>query len=206
MKYDAESIERRKYITSRVKIALKKLLYIVLIIMLYNIFLITKSSLSQSGAKEVFGYRAYVIITDSMKPALRMGDVMITTKVPEDKIKAGNIITFDIDDKNISHRIVSIKENDGKKEYVTKGDNNNTLDTYEVTYNDIQGVKVLVIPYLGSIVMLLGNKVYIVLLALLVLLIFLRMRRIESKRKIRREKKRNADKKLQSETNNNENS
>ena len=130
-----------------------------------------------------------------MKPALNVGDVMLTTGVPEDKIKTGDIITYKRDSENISHRIVDIQENDGEKNYIAKGDNNNVADTDKITYNDIEGVKVLVIPYLGSIVLLLGNKIYIILLVLLVLLIFLHIRRNDGKRKMRREKKLNEDKK-----------
>ena len=200
MKYDLESIERRAYLISRIKVALLKLLFVVLIIMLYNVFLITKSSLSQSGAKDVFGYRAYVIVTDSMKPALNVGDVLITTKISEDKIKVGDVVTFERDGETISHRIVDIKQNGVGLQYVTKGDDNNTIDTSQITYADIDGVEVLVIPYLGSLVLLMGNRLYIVLLACLILIIFLHTRKTQSRRKMRREKKRNEDKKLQDTT------
>ena len=202
MRYDAEAIEKRRYLLSRIKIAAIKLLWVVLIIMLYNIFLIAKSSLSQSGAKDVFGYRAYIITTNSMKPALRVGSVIITTNVPEEKIKIGDIITFERDGDNISHRIVDIKDTDAEKQYITKGDDNNVEDTDKITYADIEGTEVLVIPYLGSIVLILGNKIYIVLLVLLLLLIFLHVSRVNSKRRMRREKKRNEDKKVQNSDNN----
>lgn len=202
MEYDIESIERRKYKINIVKMATIRILYILLIILVYNIFLISKSSLSNAEAKDVFGYKAYIITTDSMKPNIKYGDVVITARISEEKLKVGDIITFNKNGEIISHRIIEIKDNLEGREYTTKGDNNNIEDLKEITYQDILGTKMLVIPLLGRIILLLKDKIYIVLLIILITLIYLYIRRKEKKKKIRREKKKSEDKKFQNQKNN----
>ena len=48
--------------------------------------------------------------------------------------------------------------------YVTKGDNNLTKDTEEISYEQILGTIVLKIPRIGNIILLLEDKIYIILL------------------------------------------
>jgi len=195
MKYDIELIEKRVNIQNRVKFLVRKIIFTLIIVMLYNVFLISKSSLSKEQAKDVFGYKAYIITTDSMKPNINSGDVIIVTKVKEEKIKSGDIITFKTEDDYISHRIIEIKQNEEEIEYITKGDNNNVPDSYRVVYDDIEGCKIIRIPLLGNLILMLRNKIYIVILIIIILLIYLYTRKIEYKKKARREKKENEDKK-----------
>ena len=183
------------------KFLFSKLIFIILIIISYNIFLISKSSLSKGQAKDVFGYKAYVITTDSMKPGINAGDVVVTTKMKEEKIRIGDIITFKADGEYITHRIIEIREN----EFITKGDNNNVADSYKITYEDIEGSKIIRIPFLGNGILLFEQKIYIIILIILVLLIYLYTRKTYAKRKARREKKKNEDKKFYNQNNNDSN-
>lgn len=204
MKYDMELIEKRVEITNRVKFLLRKVIFTLLIILLYNTFLISKSSLSKEQAKDVFGYKAYIITTDSMKPSINSGDVIVITKVKEEKLRVGDVVTFKTDDDYISHRIIEIRENLNKKEYITKGDNNNIPDSYNIEYEDIQGSKVLKIPFLGSLILLFKQKIYIFIFGTTILLIYLYFRKIDAKKKARREKKNNEEKKIFVEDDNNQ--
>ena len=58
MEYDIEQIEKQNEKRKRTKQIVKKLLFVIIIILLYNIFLITKSTLDKTDAKSMFGYRA----------------------------------------------------------------------------------------------------------------------------------------------------
>lgn len=201
MKYDIESIEKRRYIIDITKMVIKRMLYVLLIILIYNIFLISKSGLSDAEAKDVFGYKAYIIITDSMKPNVRYGDVIITTKINEEKLKVGDIVTFKKNGEIVSHRIIKVEDNGEKKEYITKGDNNNIEDSQTIVYQDILGTKVSIVPFLGLAILSLKSKIYIVLLVLLIILIYLHSRNTEKKKIMRRKKKKSEDEKFQSQKN-----
>lgn len=94
MNYTKDSIENRNYKVKLIVQIMKRLLYIILIVMMYNAFLITYSALNEAKSKEIFGYKAYIITTESMKPSVRSGDVVIVEKCPEINLKIGDIITI----------------------------------------------------------------------------------------------------------------
>lgn len=185
MKYDVENINKRK---NNIKIA-KKIIDIIIIILLYNIILVFISCLNKMDNSSLFGYKAYIITTNSMKPFINSGDVSIVKKTKEDKIEIGDVITFKKEGKVITHRITNIEEQDGKKIYTTKGDNNNIEDNEKIDYNFIEGKNVLIIPKLGHIINILQNQIVFLFIVLLILiLLFLKIKK-EEKREYRKEKK-----------------
>ncbi len=185
MKYDIENINKRKKNTK----IIKGILDVIIIILLYNIILVFISYINKIDDISLFGYKAYMITTDSMTPAINAGDVIIVKKVQEEKLQAGDVITFKPKDKVITHRITNIDEQDGKKQYTTKGDNNNLEDNEKIEYANIEGKNVLTIPKLGYVINMLENQiVFLLIVLILLILLFLKIKKDE-KRENRREKK-----------------
>lgn len=185
MKYDIENINKRKKNTK----IIKGILDVIIIILLYNIILVFISCINKIDDISLFGYKAYMITTDSMTPAINAGDVIIVKKVQEEKLQAGDVITFKQKDKVITHRITNIDEQDGKKQYTTKGDNNNLEDNEKIEYANIEGKNVLTIPKLGYVINMLENQiVFLLIVLILLILLFLKIKKDE-KRENRREKK-----------------
>lgn len=188
MKYDIDSINRRK---ENVKIA-KKIIEIIAIILIYNIILIFISSANQMSIVNIFGYKSYIIKTNSMEPTIKVNDVLITKKVEKEKIKVGDVITFIKNGEVITHRITQIDENG---EYTTKGDNNNIEDTFKINYDNIEGKNILTIPYLGKIVEILDNKIVFLIITLIILIFMFMAIQNQEKKDKRKEKKRMEDEK-----------
>ncbi len=184
MKYDVESINKRK---EKAKI-LKRIMEIIAIILIYNIILIIVSSINGKDFS-ILGYKAYIVDTNSMEPTINVGDIVIVKKVKEDKLKQGDVITFTEEGEVITHRITKVETEEIGTQYVTKGDNNNTEDTFKIRYNDIIGEEILTIPRLGKTVQILDSKI-IILIIILIILIFILVK-IQKNEKIenRREKK-----------------
>ena len=194
MEYNIEQIEKRNEKNKRRRQIIKNVLFVVIVILLYNIFLITKSTLDQTNAKTIFGYKAYIITTNSMEPTINVGDIIIVSGIEKSKINVDDIVTFEQEGKTITHRIVEINYADQEKKYVTKGDNNKVNDIEEITYEQVIGTLVLKIPRIGNIILLLEDKIYVILLLNLALIIYINTRRVEEKKKMRREKKKIEDK------------
>lgn len=188
MKYDLESINKRK---ENVKI-IKKVIEIVVVILIYNIALIAVSSDSKVNLITIFGYKSYIIKTNSMEPTISIDDVIITKKLDKENIKLGDVITFLQNGEVITHRITKIDENG---EYTTKGDNNNIEDTFKITYDNIEGKHILTIPYFGKIVQVLDNKIVFLVITLIVLIFMFFTIQNQEKRENRREKKKIEDRK-----------
>ena len=188
MKYDLESINRRK---ENVKMA-KKVIEVIAIILIYNIILVAISSANKVNVINILGYKSYIIKTNSMEPTIKTNDVVITKMVKKEKIKKGDVITFLQDGEVITHRITQIDENG---EYATKGDNNNIEDTFKINYDNIEGKHIMTIPYLGKIIQALDNKIVFLIITLIVLIFILITIQNQEKRENRREKKKIEDRK-----------
>lgn len=190
MRYDLESINKRK---ENAKTA-KKIIEIIAIILIYNIILIAISTEDKVNLINMFGYKSYVIKTNSMEPTINVNDVVITKQVKQEKINVGDVITFLQDGEVITHRITKIDDGD-QIQYTTKGDNNNIEDTFKIAYENIEGKHILTIPYLGRVVQILENKlVFLIILLVILIFLFIQLQNQEKKDN-RREKKKIEDKK-----------
>lgn len=185
MKYDIESIKRRNKNRKRIT----KIIDVFLVILIYNVILVMFSCMNKIEQVNIFGYEAYIVTTDSMKPSISSGDVVIVKEVEEQELDKGDIITFTKNGETNTHRITNIEEKEGEKYYTTKGDNNNVEDSEKVKFSEIIGKQIITIPYLGKIINALENKViFLVIVLIILILYFLRIKQIEKKEN-RREKK-----------------
>lgn len=192
MKYDIESIKRRKDINTRIK----KIIFIFLVIILYNVVLLYMSYIDKFDTPSFYIYKAYLISTESMEPELKKGDAIIIKKVAEDQLRVNDIVTFKINGEIITHRIVRIDEVNSEKFYITKGDNNNVEDSDELRFSDIEGKQIIKIPHLGNIVAGLKNGIVIILVVLIALIMYLNKIEMKEKSEARREKKKIEDEKF----------
>ena len=108
MKYDIESIERRK----KKEKVLKNVLKIVLIILIYNMILLGISAMDNNESSGFGGFKSYIITTSSMEPNIKIGDVVICKKINAKDLKEGDVITFTKNGEVITHRIIKIETND----------------------------------------------------------------------------------------------
>jgi signal peptidase I len=98
--------------------------------------------------------KARVVLTGSMAPAISTGSVIITTPVKYKSPKIGDVIAYQAKRFNgspvavFSHRIIGGNIYTG---FIVKGDNNKLPDSQRPKLEDILGVVILVIPYIGNL-------------------------------------------------------
>ena len=103
------------------------------------------------------GYDLRLVRSESMKPAINMGDLIITGPLNgpiNGEIKPGTIVTYEYSKELITHRVQSI---DGKT-LVTKGDAAEDADSWLVTLSDVRGVYLFRIPYVGYVTSFVQTK------------------------------------------------
>lgn len=105
-----------------------------------------------AGAR-LAGFRVYAVLSGSMEPAYPTGSLIYTRKVDPFALKAGDVITFRLDeDTAATHRVVEVvpdgEDPDGIR-FRTKGDANETEDGSLVRGEDVVGTPVFTVPYLG---------------------------------------------------------
>ena len=93
-----------------------------------------------------WGKKPLVVISGSMQPILQVGGILYYEKIDIDDFKKDDILVYELNEHIISHRIVDINENG----FLTKGDNNKSIDTYEVSKSQVIGKGTnWSIPYIG---------------------------------------------------------
>ena len=77
MLYTEEAIIKRKNKIHKRKKIIITIVYIILIpLLIYNVTLIIKSILKPNKTPDFFGYKTYVIVSGSMEPSLKIGDIV----------------------------------------------------------------------------------------------------------------------------------
>ena len=141
----------------------KILLWIVLIIVaLYSTIIIVQKLIFKDKTPSFMGYKNFIVLTGSMKPALNIGDIVIVKET--DNIKKGDIISFKNQESVVTHRVYEIRKENGKDYYITKGDANSGTDDDLLSIEDIEGKYCFKIPFIGSIILFLQKPIGIIIL------------------------------------------
>jgi signal peptidase len=134
---------------------------------------------------DILGFQVTSIstATESMRPNIEPGDIIILKKISEDDISEQDIISFFNYARGtnqngetvwvkirIVHRIIDIDDTTGA--YITQGDNNTSIDTIydengnitDLTYDQVIGGYVFRVPYVGTVITALRNPVLVGLL------------------------------------------
>lgn len=103
---------------------------------------------------KIAGATPMTVLTSSMEPKLPPGTLVVVKPEPLDKIKVGDVMTYQIrsgDPAVISHRVISISSrSDGTLTFTTKGDNNSEADP-TVIPQQVRGVLWYSLPLLGYV-------------------------------------------------------
>jgi signal peptidase len=96
-------------------------------------------------------YRLLMVLSGSMEPALKKGDIVIVRK--SSSYSREDIIAFreNFGSKILTHRIKEIKRLDNKYFFTTKGDNNKVEDPYPTSEKEILGKVIFRITILSII-------------------------------------------------------
>lgn len=108
-------------------------------LLLFTIFRVVESKKTGEGVF-LLGYRPVLVLTGSMEPYMMTNGIALTKEVDSlDDIAVGDVVTYHVMNDNgrkllITHRIVAI--DDGL--IYTKGDNNNVIDGYPLTMDNVE--------------------------------------------------------------------
>lgn len=100
----------------------------------------------------VAGYRPLIDYSDSMRPALDSGDVLISRAVPARSIRTGEIVSFSdpaIGGRLVTHRVRAIHAAEKRLFFVTRGDANAVAERWSVPIAASVAEVDLRIPRLG---------------------------------------------------------
>ena len=126
-------------------------------VLVINMALIIKGSINKSEVPNVGGYLPMIVLTDSMNPEIKSGDLIICHTIDAESVRENDIISF-FDPAGdgfsvVTHRVVEIVNEDGGLFFKTKGDINNTEDKDLVPAANLVGIYKICIAGAGNIAM-----------------------------------------------------
>lgn len=110
----------------------------------------------------IWGEKPLVVLSGSMEPILKVGGILYYKEENINDFKEGDVLVYQLNDHIISHRIVKVLDDS----FITKGDNNKSIDTYEVLGYQILGKGTnWSIPYIGYYADFIYNHKYLLVIA-----------------------------------------
>ncbi len=116
----------------------------IILIAAFLITLMIFSSSRNNGIPSLLGVTPMSVQSDSMAPTFKKGDLILVKKISDIyTLQENDVITFYtfIEDARTlnTHRIVEINDQNGTRNYITRGDNNPVEDEIPVYPSDIVG-------------------------------------------------------------------
>lgn len=158
MKKQERKSEKSGKVRHKILTVIGIVLCIVLIpVLILNVTLIIKSYADKDKVPSVGGYMPLIVLTDSMYPEIKSGDLIICRTADADEIKSGDIISFFDPEENgtsiVTHRVEEVISDDGELSFRTKGDANNTADRQPVPEDKLVGTYITRIAGAGNVAM-----------------------------------------------------
>lgn len=147
---------------------------IALLIATLSIVIIVQKTLYPHKVPGIMGIKPFIVLTGSMEPNIKAGDLVFVKEVDIEQLKEGDIIAFRHTEEDVVliHRIVR-KETEEKKTILrTKGDNNQTEDKNDVDCEKIEGIYILRFEQIGTIAMFIRSKEGLIISVLAIISIF----------------------------------
>lgn len=132
-----------------------------------------------SPTKSIFGYRYYTVLTGSMSPTYNVGDIIFVQIKDPESINEGDVITFNPSrdsDAYLTHRVIEKLENyegSGVTCFRTKGDANDSEDSFLIDSQRVIGTVNFGIPWLGYVIRFIQLKWYFVVPIVVMIAVFL---------------------------------
>lgn len=99
----------------------------------------------------LFGYQTLAIHGGSMAPAIGRGSLVVNRPVDPDTLAVRDVITFRRNETSpqVTHRIVSVREEGGRRFFTVQGDANGAPDPGEMSFTSEVDKAVFDVPYAG---------------------------------------------------------
>ena len=139
---------------------------------------------NSSPTKSVLGYRYYTVLTASMSPTYNVGDIVFVKLKDSSSINVDDVITFNPSgdsDAYLTHRVVEKFDNyegTGVTCFRTKGDANDSSDSFLIDEDRVIGTVVFGIPKLGYVIRFVQLRWYFVAAIFLMIVVFIRLLRL----------------------------
>lgn len=167
----------------KIKKAISIIVILILLpILLMSIVILVDSYTHPNEVPSFLGWKPFIVLSGSMETQISAGDIVVVKVIDTNELKKGDIIAFKDGNIVITHRIDEVTEIDGKKQYITKGDNNNTQDIGYVSPEQIEGVFKFKVSRLGNLAMFIQTPLGMIVCLSIPIIIIILLQTADSKK------------------------
>ena len=146
-------------------------------ILIVNCTLLVKSVVNKEEVPEFGGALPLIVLTDSMYPDIKSGDLIICKTIDAEEVEIGDVMSFYDPASNgsavVTHKVIDIINEDGSISFKTKGINNNTEDRLPVPEEKLiaeyTGVR---IPGAGNLAIFMQSTAGLIVCVVLPIILF----------------------------------
>ena len=146
-------------------------------ILIVNCTLLVKSVVNKEEVPDFGGTLPLIVLTDSMYPDIKSGDLIICKTIDAEEVEIGDVISFYDPASNgsavVTHKVIDIINEDGSISFKTKGINNNTEDRLPVPEEKLiaeyTGVR---IPGAGNLAIFMQSTAGLIVCVVLPIILF----------------------------------
>ncbi|MBE6642450.1 MAG: signal peptidase I [Ruminococcaceae bacterium] len=146
-------------------------------ILLINLTLIAKSYINKDEVPSIAGTFPLIVLTDSMYPEIKSGDLIFCHTIDAEDIKVDDIISFFDPASNgksiVTHRVIEIVDQNGEIFFRTRGDHNNTNDRELVPSVNLVGKYSMRIAGAGHVAMFMQSTTGLIICVVLPILLII---------------------------------
>ena len=144
-------------------------------ILIINVTMIVKSYTNKEAVPTVGGWFPLIVLTDSMYPEIKSGDLIICRETDPAQVQEGDVISFFDPAGNgttiVTHRVAEVVREGESLMFRTRGDNNNTDDKLLVGAQDIVGAYKARIGGAGSVALFMQTTTGLIVCVVLPILL-----------------------------------
>lgn len=175
-----EKKEEKKEEAVKKKFSILKLMgniiYYIIFIFVLLIFLGVLTQRLSENRKAIGGFRFFNIVTESMLPKYKVGDVLVSKEVDVKEIKVGDDVVYigkkgQLKDMIVTHQVIKKEKKDNGYTFVTKGIANEVEDP-EINSDQVLG-KIVYKVGLFSLLSKASNNMYVFFFAIFIPLVIL---------------------------------
>ena len=146
-------------------------------ILIVNCTLIVKSLVNKEDVPDFGGFLPLIVLTDSMYPEIKSGDLIFCKTVEAEEVNEGDVISFFDPAGNgsavVTHKVERIEKENGKLSFITKGINNNTEDRLPVPADNLVGKYIdFRIPGAGNVALFMQSTAGLIVCVILPMVAF----------------------------------
>lgn len=155
------------------------ILYYMLVVLVLLILLVVLLQRVTHNNASIGGIRIFNIVTESMVPEYKVGDILISKSIDPSKIEIGDDVVYmgevgSFQGKIITHRVIDIEKDGDNYKFHTKGIANEYEDPAVVTADQIYGTiiyKTHILSFISKIINNLYGFYFLIFIPLAVLII-----------------------------------